>query len=513
MVDISKAFNTSSEKVSDFFQRPGISFYIPLYQREYSWDTENIDQLIEDICRGVEAALSDKGNIHFLGATILVTERNPKVNIKPRDNRALPSRIDNVIDGQQRISTIALLACLLYKKLYENKKKIINDQTYNGLIEAIDKYLRIILEVFSVDLNRGKPSRKPIIIRASVDGWTFDGDDSNYKSDVSSFIASFLRAVEEESDFPDYPKNSLVGSNLKRINSLFKEVEKAYELNREDFPPAWKILQHMSEDDLWNYERPELKDLIDKCEQKILSKEKISQKEKIACSLVQIFAFCHYLLERCCFTLIEPSSEDWAFNMFQSLNATGTPLTALETFRPLVVNFVETNGEKATDSNQNFKGSKSEEYFTKVEQLFSPLHSASSKNKLTNDYLTLFGTTYDGGKKPSRQFTAQRKWLTDKYRECDTFHKKEEFIRRMGDLAAYWENVIKFDPKQSSFIPKTQEVDQIDRKLAALCVLYLQDAGHKMANTILSRFYSLILRNSAQEENEYLAKKFILATK
>ena len=512
MVDISKAFNTSSEKVSDFFQRPGISFYIPLYQREYSWDKENIDQLIEDICRGVDAALSDDGNIHFLGAIILVTEKNPKANINPRDNRALPSRIDNVIDGQQRISTISLLACFLYQKLYEHKNKLPNDDTYSGFVEAIDKYLRILLEVFSVDLNRGNPTRKPIIIRASVDGWTFDGNDDNYKSDISSFIAAFIRAVEEKTEFPKPPKNSLVGTNLKRINSLFKEVEKAYELNSEGFSPAWKILQHMSEDDLWNYERLELKSLINECKQKVEDKDNLTQKQKRACSLVQMFAFCHYLLERCCFTLIEPSSEDWAFDMFQSLNATGTPLTALETFRPLVVNFVDTNGRKASDSNQNFKGSKSEEYFAKVEQLFSPLKSASSKNKLTNDYLTLFGTTYDGGKKPSRQFTAQRKWLTDKYKECDSSDQKEEFIRRMGDLATYWENVLKFEPKLSSFIPRTQEVDQVDSKLAALCVLYLQDAGHKMAHTILSRFYSLILRNTSQEDKD-VAENFVLATK
>ncbi len=508
MVDISTAFNTSSEKVSDFFRRPGISFYIPLYQREYSWDKENIDQLIEDICSGVESVLDNDGTIHFLGAIILVTEKNAKVNINPRDNRALPPRIDNVIDGQQRISTIALLSCLLYQKLYENRQKLIKDDRYSGFIEAIDEYLRTIIEVFSVDLNRGTPTRKPIIIRASIDGWTFDGDDSNYQSDISSFIASFIRAIEEKLKFPKPPNNSLVGTNLKKINSLLKEVEKAYEIERDSFPPAWKILESISQDDLWNYERPELKSLIKECQHKIESKQNISNKDKIACSLVQIFAFCHYLLERCCLTLIEPSSEEWAFDMFQSLNATGTPLTALETFRPLIVNFVDSTGDS-----QKFKGSKSKEYFSNVEKLFSPLLSASKKNKLTNDYLTLFGTTYDGGKKPSKQFTAQRKWLIDKYKNCNTYEEKEEFIRRMSDLTLYWENVINFTPQTSNCIKGTEYIDEQNKKIAALCVLYLQDANHKMAHTILSRFYSLILRCSSEHEDKNLAQKFVSATK
>jgi uncharacterized protein with ParB-like and HNH nuclease domain len=118
-VEISQAFATSSETISDFFQRPGVGYYIPLYQRPYSWDTENIDQLIADISSGVDALLADENNIRFLGTVILVKESNPNVNINPQDRKALPTRIDNVIDGQQRISTIALLACLLYQRLYE----------------------------------------------------------------------------------------------------------------------------------------------------------------------------------------------------------------------------------------------------------------------------------------------------------------------------------------------------------------------------------------------------------
>jgi len=77
-MDISRVFANKSEAVGNFFQQPGIGYYIPLYQREYSWDEENIDQLIEDICNGVNDIVEGVNDqIHFMGTLICVTEHNP----------------------------------------------------------------------------------------------------------------------------------------------------------------------------------------------------------------------------------------------------------------------------------------------------------------------------------------------------------------------------------------------------------------------------------------------------
>lgn len=496
-VDISQAFITSSETISYFFQRPELGYYIPLYQRPYSWDTENIEQLMSDISHGVEALLDDyDNNIRFLGTVILVKESNPLANIKPQDKRAFPKKIDNVIDGQQRISTIALLACLLYQRLYQIREKLPKDNNYDGLREAVDGYLATLLELFSFDLRRGSPSRKPIIIRGAVDGWTFDGDEAHYQSEVSSFLASFISAVTNKSKFPQIPTGSLVGKNLRKMNSLLNNVEKAYDStsNDEYFPPAWDLLDNkISQIDLWNYERPELVEIVKN------RSNPMSLNEMRVCSLVQLFVFCYYLLQRCCFTLNEPGSEDWAFDMFQSLNATATPLTALETFKPLVVNTVNSKNEK----NGRFEGSNSEKYFNLVEQLLAPLSSASSKNKLTKDYLTLFALTQNATKL-STLFSEQRKWLTKTYNNFKSLEEQEEFIHRMGNLATYWEKVRKFDPNRQLVIPETENVADPHRKEAALCVLYLKDAGHKMANTILSRFYALVIRGEPNADNEFV---------
>src|SRR5688572_6505804 len=190
MIDIQKSFSQTSESLGTFFRKPGLGLYIPLYQREYSWDTENIEQLMEDLCNGVSMLPGTEKDpvIHFLGTLILFQERNVKANIQPRDDKALPTRIDNVIDGQQRVSTLSLVAALLYQRFHRLQKKWPAGQAFEELKIEIDNKKSTLLDVFSVDINRGKPKRKPIIIRGSVDGWTFDGDtDTYYKSDISNY--------------------------------------------------------------------------------------------------------------------------------------------------------------------------------------------------------------------------------------------------------------------------------------------------------------------------------------
>ncbi|HSI51885.1 MAG TPA: DUF262 domain-containing protein [Ideonella sp.] len=487
MIDISKAFAPISEPISGFFQQPGVAYYIPLYQREYSWEAGNVEQLMEDIFNGVKSLVEDGSEtrdraIHFMGTVILFQESNPHQNIQPRDDRALPPRIDNVIDGQQRISTIALLACVLLQRLMVIRAKLPADTVFDSLRTEVDSKRDLLLEVFSVDIKRGTPSRKPIIVRGSIDGWTFDGADAdNYRSGVTSYLAATIRAVANNAiSSVAAPLDKRVARNVAEMQKWLNRVEQTVADDSNDYPRAKQILGTVPEESLWSYSRKEFHEFVPE------PTEAFDAKSRAVSTLIQLLAFIHYFAERCCFTVIKPVSEEWAFDMFQSLNASGTPLTAIETFKPLVVNHLAQEGKV-------FKDTESNKYFSKVDKLVGETGPSAKKNKLTDEFLSTFALTRNGHSL-SGQFSLQRRYLNDQLRSTAGPEGREELVRQMGDLATYWECVIGFEPNNQLAIAGLESVGAQHKEASGFSVLFVRDSGHRMAHSILSRFYGRLLR-------------------
>lgn len=82
--------------VGTLFGDVNAKYTIPIYQRNYAWGAEHIEQLISD----VRDAMSDRDDTYFLG-NLIVTERNSKATDY------------EVIDGQQRLTTLYLLLTFL----------------------------------------------------------------------------------------------------------------------------------------------------------------------------------------------------------------------------------------------------------------------------------------------------------------------------------------------------------------------------------------------------------------
>jgi hypothetical protein len=508
MINIEKAFVTENRSVFDFFQQPGLGFYIPLYQREYSWDTDNIEQLLEDISKGIERLVEerDENEVRFLGTIITVGEVN-KNNIQPQDTQALPVKIDKLIDGQQRLSTIAIFATLLYKHITLVTKKINKDEPLkNEIEEACQAWFERLVKIFSLDLGRGIPRLKPKIIRGQKDRWTRDGEiNTNYLSPVANYLASVIDSIHFKKEF-EKPNRNLLGVNLvQNIRSVDNWLEKSVRLahvnQNEDFIPAWYILKNINQEYIWLFDRKNLQEKVD--EKEINNRRSISY---ILNELVQLFSVCHYLTDRCCFTIIQPSNDDWAFDMFQSLNATGTPLTAIETFKPLVVQTTEKRSI-------TFKESKNQKSFQKIEDLFSASINAAQKSKLTNDFLTSSAIAFDGSKLSSH-FSHQRKWLDDRFKdfeqdkdETEAFEEKSKFVEFLGDYAEFYKQIwIDYDAKNNQVIPKISASAEAD--LASLLILFLYSSNHKMSITILGRFYKDVI-----DEKENAVENFVSVVK
>lgn len=506
VLNIKESFITENKSIYDFLNQSERGLYIPLYQRQYSWSKDNIEQLLEDISRGIQRiASSDKidetKEIRFLGTLITVVEPDG-TQIDPVDKEAIPQRIEKVIDGQQRVSTVALMATLLVKRLSEIRKKVSDKMTiYKSVEEICDTWYEKLLTIFAFDLRRGTPRWKPKIIRGQSDYWTRDDDeDTAYTSELSNYLAHFIKAHLTNGTYPALSVrqhrfyDTSVYKNGRIIESwLKKEVAEAHLEQDDEFVPAWKIFSNLSQSSIWEYERQSLIEII-------MQKDFSSKKTEsyILCELVQTLSVCHYLLDRCCFTIIQPTNEEWAFDMFQSLNATGTPLTAIETFRPLVVNTVEKTFK------HKFKDSDSDIYFRKVEDFLSDngKADAQTKNRRTNDYLTSFFIAYKGTT-ISTHFSLQRRELIDAYRALTDYNKKLTYIKRMGNYAEFYQNWLRYDGKNGSIFPCIDM--SADADLASMLILFLKATNHKMAITMLATMYNNVIEKEPSSEDSFVS--------
>ena len=107
--------------IEELFSSP-FRYTVPLFQRKYSWHKErHWKPLWEDIQHQAESYLEDsnKKTNHFLGSVIL--------NLKQTFERGHPQA--EIIDGQQRLTTLQIFLCALKNVAKKEKIQYVIDQT------------------------------------------------------------------------------------------------------------------------------------------------------------------------------------------------------------------------------------------------------------------------------------------------------------------------------------------------------------------------------------------------
>lgn len=108
----------------------GTNYYlIPDYQRPYSWEDEQIERMWDDIF----SAYDEKDEYYFLGPTILARTDNGDLE---------------VVDGQQRLTTLTILFCILrdfHFKDFKGKDQVLKKQVSNAIISMVDDRYRLRL--------------------------------------------------------------------------------------------------------------------------------------------------------------------------------------------------------------------------------------------------------------------------------------------------------------------------------------------------------------------------------
>ncbi|TPH84842.1 DUF262 domain-containing protein [Helicobacter pylori] len=109
--------------VNDFFALTSTIFSIPVYQRNYTWEEENCEKLLQDI-----VSISQNKKTHFMGSITYILHHID-------DEKSLRQLQEFVIiDGQQRVTTIMLLLKAIETKIpnEEIKKEIDNLLNLSG---------------------------------------------------------------------------------------------------------------------------------------------------------------------------------------------------------------------------------------------------------------------------------------------------------------------------------------------------------------------------------------------
>jgi len=113
------------ENIDDILVDKKKFYQIPDYQRPYSWDKDNLADLIEDL---TNSYLTNKEENYFCGSLVLVNDESSE-------------RFD-IIDGQQRTTTFTILACVfrdLYLDELDNRAK---DYIYDSIQDKYDESRR-----------------------------------------------------------------------------------------------------------------------------------------------------------------------------------------------------------------------------------------------------------------------------------------------------------------------------------------------------------------------------------
>ncbi len=127
--------------IKDILSNQDKYYDVPDYQRPYSWDKENISLLIDDL---VTAFKTDSEDDYFCGSLVLVENTD--------------SKRYEIIDGQQRMTTFIIIACVFRdvfgKSLSEKANDYINLSIQDKYDETNRKLRFLTNEKYQIDFEQ-----------------------------------------------------------------------------------------------------------------------------------------------------------------------------------------------------------------------------------------------------------------------------------------------------------------------------------------------------------------------
>ena len=222
---------SSQQSLKQFFASK--AFVIPKYQRSYAWEIKNVIDLFQDIQEAI-----DTNSNHYIGTVVLAKTENEEVF--------------NIVDGQQRVTTIVMFICVIIRKL---KDKGDRDFYHRYYIKEKDLFKLNPLErdkKFFFQLLNGSPTLEPKTKSQRFLLAAFNEMEDIVKSCIKDPI-KFLKAIEALSILEFIEQNESDAIRIfQTVNDRGKELSRMDKMKSLLFYFSNKYLSERYDDEINN---------------------------------------------------------------------------------------------------------------------------------------------------------------------------------------------------------------------------------------------------------------------
>ena len=476
-----------------------VGFMIPDYQRDYDWSEKNIERLYYDILNGFRRFPESNGHANaftFLGTIILVKEERRETEFSGQSLA--------IVDGQQRLTTLFLFACALYEAIRNERSKTdfssINDTLAGWLKSESEERLGALRKCAAGSQNVSATKTFPfsrIIRPGDIRGK--NGREADYNSPIGKLLEEFSKYCDKEDQHEyvlpalgnDVAAEKLI-ENFKLIRALVSNLNNA----------SWYEDTECDPFDMDLARRGPCRNLFERLrdfysDEDIHSITNELPKLTLLHGFVRLLMFSAYFCKCVVLTRVITQDESAAFEIFDALNTTGEPLTALETLKPRVISF--------EGSDKGYKGSKSEDALNRInEYLDQHFQDTARKQSETKDLVITFAL-YIEGEKQSKDLATQRNFLRKSYEKAKNNGSAHEFVDALARIAEfrhfYWQD------------RGIQELARYhdDKTVGEVKLLskFIKDMKTSMALPILARYWEPGLKNTGSEDFYHVIKAVV----
>lgn len=430
-----------------------VFYCIPRYQRPYAWSKEEVVRLLGDIYKYFrisfdaerpEVATSRK----FIGALILIKQMN----------KLDEETIYEVIDGQQRLTTLQIIFYALslrliqlvdefmarYKRVDPESRNQISSLDLNAAMNLTLDRAQNAAELTYISADN---TYRPFVFRADSDIFANSGslisldkdDDPNYKSATASVFRNLARFFDERQKIVDTPGLDVcdwekcefglskipeaswegnyrtafdwirdylevIGTGLKsKKKGIAKKLQEDEDVSEEgafDLKHCYGWLNSI-------YNSRANLGKIEASYRALESHEALEPCLEILQQIVRLSLFDEFLQKNVSFVEIVCSTNE-AFDIFQTVNTAGRPLSCIETFLPEAYRLIERSGSDVLERGFLWRNKKLDTLLKDINDLCA---LAGEIKANISEIVTTFALVYDGTKL-GKNVVDQRRYLS-----------------------------------------------------------------------------------------------------